>query len=66
MTRASPTARTPWRGGRPTQTEIYVLYCEAPDAPVAGDADAFEFRERYSSSDTRTLFIHDSTGLQEH
>ncbi|MCF3130141.1 hypothetical protein [Streptomyces olivochromogenes] len=46
--------------------KTYVLYFEAPDAPVAGEADEFEFKERYSSSDTRTLFIHDSTGVQEH
>ncbi|AJT69926.1 hypothetical protein T261_8333 [Streptomyces lydicus] len=46
--------------------KTYVLHFEPPDAPAAGTADEFAFKERYSSSDTRTLFIHDSTGVQEH
>ncbi|MFD6170482.1 hypothetical protein [Streptomyces coeruleorubidus] len=46
--------------------KTYVLYFEPPDAPVAGTADEFEFKERYSSADTRTLFIHDSAGVHEH
>ncbi|MEV5912924.1 hypothetical protein [Streptomyces chartreusis] len=46
--------------------KTYVLYFEPPDAPVAGTPDDFAFKERYSSSDTRTLFVHDSTGVHEH
>ncbi|GAA2393436.1 hypothetical protein [Streptomyces coeruleofuscus] len=46
--------------------KTYVLYFEPPDAPVAGTADEFEFKERYSSADTRKLFIHDSAGVHEH
>lgn len=46
--------------------KTYVLYFEPPDAPVAGTADDFDFRETYPSSDIRTLFVHDSTGVQEH
>lgn len=46
--------------------KTYVLYFEPPDSPVAGTAGAFELKERYRATDTRTLFIHDSTGVQEH
>ncbi|MET9889574.1 hypothetical protein ABZZ47_05060 [Streptomyces sp. NPDC006465] len=46
--------------------KTYVLYFEPPDSPVAGTADDFEFEERYSASDTRALFVHDNTGVQEH
>ncbi|MFD9412583.1 hypothetical protein ACFWBN_37040 [Streptomyces sp. NPDC059989] len=46
--------------------KTYVLYFEPPDAPVAGTADDFELKERYSASDTRALFVHDSTGVQAH
>jgi hypothetical protein len=44
-------------------TKTYVLYFEAPDTPVAGDPDAFNLRERYRATDTRSVFVHDSTGV---
>jgi len=46
--------------------KTYVLYFEPPDVPVAGTADDFDLEERYRASDTRALFVHDSTGVQEH
>lgn len=45
--------------------KTYVLYFEPPDAPTAGTAEEFEFTERYSPSDNRALFIHDSTGITQ-
>ncbi|MET8136527.1 hypothetical protein ABZV24_32125 [Streptomyces sp. NPDC005251] len=46
--------------------KTYVLYFEPPDSPVAGTAQGFTLTERYMASDTRALFVHDSTGVQEH
>jgi hypothetical protein len=46
-------------------SKTYVLYLEPPDASVAGSADSFELRERYPASDARSVFIHDSTGVQQ-
>ncbi|MET9461967.1 hypothetical protein ABZY05_44255 [Streptomyces canus] len=46
--------------------KTYVLYFEPPDSPVAGTAQNFALTERYAASDTRDLFVHDSTGVQEH
>ncbi|MFI9615886.1 hypothetical protein ACIHCM_30115 [Streptomyces sp. NPDC052023] len=43
--------------------KTYVLYFEPPDAPAAGTAGDFEFTERYAPSDTRAVFVHDSTGV---
>ena len=47
-------------------TKTYAWYFEPPDAPEAGTGEEFEFKERYNSSDNRTLFIHDSTGVHQH
>jgi hypothetical protein len=46
-------------------SKTYVLYFEAPDAPVAGTPHAFTLKERYPSTDTRSVFVHDSTGTQQ-
>ncbi|MET7644221.1 hypothetical protein ABZS83_11350 [Streptomyces sp. NPDC005426] len=46
--------------------KTYVLYFEPPNSPVAGTAQTFALTERYGASDTRALFVHDSTGVQEH
>ena len=45
--------------------KTYVLYFEPPDAPEAGDAETFSLRERYRAADTRSVFVHDSTGVQQ-
>ena len=46
-------------------SKTYVLYLEPPDAPMAGSAEGFNLRERYPASDTRSVLIHDSTGVQQ-
>jgi len=46
-------------------SKTYVLYLEPPDASVAGSADSFTLKERYPASDTRSVFIHDSAGMQQ-
>jgi hypothetical protein len=46
-------------------TKTYVLYVEEPDAPSAGSPEAFTVKERYRSSDTRTVFVHDSAGVRQ-
>jgi hypothetical protein len=45
--------------------KTYVLYFEAPDAPVGGTPEDFSLRERYSSADNRSVFIRDNTGIQQ-
>ncbi|WP_351233163.1 hypothetical protein [Streptomyces sp. NPDC002133] len=45
--------------------KTYVLYFEPPDAPTEGTGEEFEFQERYSPSDNRAVFIHDSTGTTQ-
>jgi hypothetical protein len=42
----------------------YLLYFEPPDAPAVGSAGTFSLRERYRA-DTRSVFVHDSTGVQQ-
>lgn len=46
-------------------TKTYVLYFESPDEAAAGDPDAFTLRERYGPTDTRTVFVRDSTGVKQ-
>ncbi|MFG3055870.1 hypothetical protein ACGFZP_33655 [Kitasatospora sp. NPDC048239] len=45
--------------------KTYVLYLEPPDAPVAGTPAAFTLKERYHPTDTRLVFAHDSSGVQQ-
>jgi hypothetical protein len=45
--------------------KTYVLYFEAPDIPVAGDPETFNLRERYRTTDTRSVFVHDSSGVHQ-
>jgi hypothetical protein len=45
--------------------KTYVLYFEPPDAPDAGAAQSFNLRERYRATDTRSVFVHDSAGVQQ-
>ena len=45
--------------------KTYVLYFEPPDAPAEGDAGSFNLRERYPSTDTRSVFVHDSAGVHQ-
>ncbi|MDH6626694.1 hypothetical protein M2271_004511 [Streptomyces sp. LBL] len=45
--------------------KTYVLYFEPPDALGEGTPEEFTIKERYSPSDSRTLFIHDSTGVHQ-
>ncbi len=45
--------------------KTYVLYFEPPPSPVEGDPQRFSLRERYPATDTRSVFVHDSTGVQE-
>jgi hypothetical protein len=47
-------------------TKTYVCYFEPPDSPEAGTGEEFEFKEKYSTTDSRTVFIHDSTGVHQH
>jgi len=46
-----------------SDSKTYVLYFETPDVPTGGTPDTFEIRERYRVADTRSVFIHDSTGV---
>lgn len=46
-------------------SKTYVLYFEAPDTPAAGTPTAFAVEERYRATDTRTVFVRDSTGVHE-
>ncbi len=46
-------------------TKTYVLYVDAPDTPAAGNPEPFTVKERYRSSDTRTVFVHDSAGIRQ-
>ena len=46
-----------------SDSKTYVLYFEAPDAATEGIPDTFEIHERYRVADTRSVFIHDSTGV---
>jgi hypothetical protein len=45
--------------------KTYVLYFEPPDAPDTGQPTTFNIRERYRAVDTRSVFVRDSTGLQQ-
>ncbi len=45
--------------------KTYVLFFEAPDAPATGPAANFSLRERYSASDTRSVFVRDQAGLHQ-
>ncbi|MFJ9948683.1 hypothetical protein [Kitasatospora sp. NPDC091207] len=45
--------------------KTYVLSYEAPDAPVPGTPAAFTLKERYRATDTRSVFVRDSTGVQQ-
>ncbi len=45
--------------------KTYILYFEPPDAPDAGAAGGFNLRERYRATDTRSVFVHDSTGVRQ-
>lgn len=45
--------------------KTYVLYVEQPDAPVSGTPAAFNVKERYSATDTRSVFVRDATGVQQ-
>lgn len=44
-------------------SKTYVLYVEVPDVPTGGTPEPFEMRERYRAADTRSVFIHDSSGV---
>ncbi|MFG2331519.1 hypothetical protein ACGFMM_18030 [Streptomyces sp. NPDC048604] len=46
-------------------SKTYVLHLEAPDTPEAGTPPAFSVVESYRATDTRRVFVHDSTGVQE-
>ncbi|MFF4427417.1 hypothetical protein ACFY04_43065 [Streptomyces sp. NPDC001549] len=46
-------------------SKTYVLYFEAPDAPAGGTPQAFTLKESYPSTDTRSVFVHDSVGTQQ-
>jgi hypothetical protein len=59
-----------FRGWLQIETETstsrtFVLYFEPPDAPVAGSPETFALTEFYSGSDTQSVFVHDSTGVQQ-
>ncbi|MEV0530663.1 hypothetical protein [Kitasatospora sp. NPDC050463] len=45
--------------------KTYTLYYEAPDAPVPGVPAAFTLKEKYRATDTRSVFVRDSTGVQQ-
>jgi hypothetical protein len=45
--------------------KTYVLFFEPPDTPVEGEPETFNLRERYRAADTRSVFVHDSTGVQQ-
>ncbi|MEU1506225.1 hypothetical protein [Kitasatospora sp. NPDC005748] len=45
--------------------KTYVLYYEAPDAPAPGTPAAFTLKERYRATDTRSVFVRDSGGVQQ-
>ncbi|MBP0451165.1 MULTISPECIES: hypothetical protein [unclassified Kitasatospora] len=45
--------------------KTYVLYYEAPDAPVPGVPAAFTLKERYRDTDARSVFVRDNTGVQQ-
>ena len=46
--------------------KTYVLYFEPPDAPDdAGAAGNFNLRERYSATGSGSVFVRDSTGVQQ-
>lgn len=46
-------------------TKSYVLYLEPPDAPGAGEPEAFTLKERYRAVDTRTVFVRDANGVKQ-
>ncbi|WP_327673229.1 hypothetical protein [Kitasatospora sp. NBC_00458] len=46
-------------------SKTYVIYYEAPDSPDGGTPAAFTLREKYRAADTRTVFVHDGTGVRE-
>ena len=59
-----------YRGWLETESETetaktYVLYFEPPPSPVPGEPQTFSLRERYPASDNRSVFVRDSTGVQE-
>jgi hypothetical protein len=59
-----------YRGWLQIETETdasktYVLYLEPPEAPAAGSAGTFNLKERYRATDTRSVFVHDSAGVQQ-
>jgi hypothetical protein len=45
--------------------KTYVLYFEPPDAPDAAAGETFSLRERYRATDARSVFVHDSAGVQQ-
>lgn len=46
-------------------SKTYVLYFEAPDAPVDGTPTDFSTRERYAPGDNRSVFIRDAAGVHQ-
>lgn len=45
--------------------KTYVLYFEAPDVATRGTPADFNFRERYSGTDGRSVFMRDAAGVQQ-
>lgn len=45
--------------------KTYGLYVERPDAPASGTPAAFNLKERYRATDTRSVFVRDATGLRQ-
>ncbi|MFJ1709000.1 hypothetical protein [Kitasatospora sp. NPDC088346] len=45
-------------------SKTYVLYFEKPDTPAGSTPEAFTLEDSYPSTDTRSVFIHNSAGTQ--
>jgi len=46
-------------------SRTYVLYFEPPDAAAAGYATSFSIEELYEGPETKSIYVHDSTGLHQ-
>ena len=48
-----------------TMERRYALYFDAPDTAGGNPGQSFTFRERYAATDTRKVFVRDSSGDHE-
>ncbi|MGW0788612.1 hypothetical protein ACWD04_10230 [Streptomyces sp. NPDC002911] len=51
--------------GETEEAKTYVLYGERPDEPGTGMPETLTIRERYSATDTRTVFVRDAAGVRQ-